>query len=258
VPKDISYQNQNGKLINYFYNNEADGSGMDKRFIVGGIDPNAPIDTTGPDISMFLNNRNFRSGDVVNSDFKLIADLFDESGINTTGTIGHKLEAIIDDNENNKYDVTAFYNSDSSYRSGTLEYDFTNIPEGRHTLKLRVWDTYNNSSTATIDFEVSDYQNLQVMNVFNYPNPFKDKTTFTFMHNYPNTVNVKIKIYTVSGRLIKEISSNSLQDKFVAIDWDGKDADGETLGNGVYIYKLTVDAEDGTSTTTTGKIAVLK
>jgi hypothetical protein len=105
VPKDISYRNQHGKLINYFYNSSADGSGLDTSFIIGGINLNAPVDTTGPIISLFLNTRNFKSGDIVNPDFKLLADLFDESGINTTGTIGHKIEGIIDNNENNKYDL---------------------------------------------------------------------------------------------------------------------------------------------------------
>jgi hypothetical protein len=258
VPKDISYLNQNGKIINYFYNNSADGSGLYTDFIVGGINPDAPVDTTGPDIKLFIDTRNFRSGDVVNPSFKLIGDLFDESGINTSGTIGHKIEAIVDNNETNKYDLTAFYNSDTTYKSGTLEYDFSSIALGKHSLKLKAWDTYNNSSETEIEFNVSTSDVLQVTNVFNYPNPFKDNTSFTFQHNYPNPVNVKIKIYTVAGRLIKEIEDNEINDKFVVIGWTGKDEDGETLGNGVYIYKLTVDDGSGQSVTTTGKLAVLK
>jgi hypothetical protein len=115
VPKDISYRNSKGKIVDYFFNSSNHGSGIHTNFFVGGIDPNAPIDSTGPDISLFLNNRSFRTGDIVNKNFKLIADLFDESGINTTGTIGHKIEAIIDGNENNKYDMTNFYISDTSY-----------------------------------------------------------------------------------------------------------------------------------------------
>jgi hypothetical protein len=258
VPKDISYLNQNGKIINYFYNNSADGSGLYTDFIVGGIDPNAPVDTTGPNIKLFIDSRNFRSGDVVNPSFKLIGDLFDESGINTSGTIGHKIEAVIDDNETHKYDLTTFYNSDTSYKSGTLEYDFSEIALGKHTLRLKAWDTYNNSSEAEIEFNVSSSDVLQVTNVYNYPNPFRDNTAFTFQHNYPNSVNVKIKIYTVAGRLIKEIENKEINDKFVVINWTGKDEDGETLGNGVYIYKLTVDDGSGQSVTTTGKLAVLK
>jgi hypothetical protein len=258
VPKDISYLNQNGKIINYFYNNSADGSGLYTDFIVGGINPNAPVDTTGPDVKLFIDSRNFRSGDVVNPSFKLIGDLFDESGLNTSGTIGHKIEAVLDNIETNKYDLTAFYNSDTTYKSGTLEYDFSNIALGKHSLKLKAWDTYNNSSETEIEFNVSSSDALQVTNVYNYPNPFRDNTAFTFQHNYPNPVNVKIKIYTVAGRLIKEIENKEITDKFVVIDWSGKDEDGETLGNGVYIYKLTVDNGNGQSVTTTGKLAVLK
>ncbi len=258
VPKDISYQNQPGKLINYFFNNQFDGAGINRNFIVGGINPNAAIDTTGPRISMFVNTRNFRSGDIVNDNFKFIADLFDESGINTTGTLGHKLEGVLDGDENNKYDFTNYYNSDTSYTSGTLEYDFSGISIGRHTLKLKAWDTYNNSSVATIEFEVTSTGTLQVTNIYNYPNPFSSNTAFTFQHNYPADIVVKIKVYTVAGRLIKEIEKQNISDKFVVINWDGKDQDGETLGNGVYIYKMVVESVDGLSVTNTGKLAVLK
>jgi len=258
VPKDISYRNNKGKIVNYFFNSQSDGSGIYTNFIVGGINSNAPIDTTGPVIKIFLNNRNFRSGDIVNRNFKLIGDLTDESGINTTGTIGHKIDAIMDGIENNKIDLTNFYNGDSIYKSGSLEYDFSGISEGLHKLRLKAWDTYNNSSEKEIEFSVSEGSTLNVINVYNYPNPFKDNTTFTFQHNFPEPVNVKIKIYTVAGRLIKEISQMQVNDKFVSIFWTGKDEDGETLGNGVYIYKLVVEAGGNQVITNIGKLAVLK
>jgi hypothetical protein len=258
VPKDLSYQNQNGKLINYFYNNSYDGTSVFKNFIVGGIDPNAPIDTTGPIIKLYLNSPSFRSGDVVNENFTLLADLFDASGINTTGTIGHKIEATLNNDVNNKYDLTSFYNSDSTYQSGHLSYAFSGMSPGRYNLKLKAFDTYNNFSEASIDFVVSLSSSLQVMNVFNYPNPFKDKTVFTFQHNYADPVNVRIKIYTVAGRLIKEINQYNINDKFVAINWDGVDQDGDKLSNGIYIYKLTVDNGIGNSVVNTGKLAILK
>jgi hypothetical protein len=258
VPKDISYLNQHGKLIDYFDNSSADGSGLYTDFLVGGINPSAPVDTTGPDIKLYLDSRNFRSGDVVNQNFTLLADLFDESGINTSGTIGHKIEAVLDDNENSKYDLTTFYNSDTTYRAGHLTYDFSGISLGRHSLRLKAWDTYNNSSEAKIEFSVASSSVLQVTNVYNYPNPFKNNTAFTFQQNYPDPVNVKIMIYTVAGRLIKELEAKNITDKFVVINWQGTDEDGEKLSNGVYIYKLTVDDGGSQSVTTTGKLAVLK
>jgi len=62
----------------------------------------------------------------------------------------------------------------------------------------------------------------------------------------------------VAGRLIKQIQQDAVNDKFVMINWSGKDEDGEALSNGIYIYKLTVETADGASITETGKLAVLR
>jgi len=155
-------------------------------------------------------------------------------------------------------DLTPYYNSDTTYQTGHLNYNFSGMAPGRYHLQVKAWDTYNNPSVSSIDFTVSLSSSLAVMNVYNFPNPFKDKTVFTFQHNYANPINVRIKIYTVAGRLIKEIDSPNISDKFVAIPWDGHDADGDRLSNGVYIYKLTVDAGNGSSVVNTGKLAVLR
>jgi flagellar hook assembly protein FlgD len=51
---------------------------------------------------------------------------------------------------------------------------------------------------------------------------------------------VRIKIYTVSGRLIQEIESIA-QPGFNKIEWMGLDVQGDRLANGVYLYKIIVD-----------------
>ena len=258
VPRDISYLNQNGKMTDYFYNVQADGVGLFKNFIIGGVDPNAAADTTGPQISLYLNARSFHSGDPVNNDFTLIADLSDESGINTTGTIGHKIEATLDNDNRKKLDLSSFYNSDTTYKTGSLSYDFRAIADGKHNLTLRAYDTYNNASEKNIEFNVMSTATLQVVNVYNFPNPFRDRTVFTFQHNYPGLINVKIKIYTVSGRLIKQLKKDNVPDKFVEIEWAGTDEDGDAISNGVYLYTLAVTSSDGITRTTIGKMASLK
>ena len=258
VPRDISYLNQNGKMTDYFYNTQADGSGLFKDFIIGGVDPNAAVDTTGPQISLYLNSRSFHSGDPVNNDFTLIADLSDESGINTTGTIGHKIEATLDNDIKKKFDLSSFYNSDTTYKTGSLSYDFKALADGKHNLVLRAYDTYNNASEKNIEFNVMSTATLQLINVYNFPNPFRDRTVFTFEHNYPGLINVKIKIYTVSGRLIKQLKKDNVPDKFVEVDWAGTDEDGDAISNGVYLYTLAVTSSDGVTRTAIGKMAALK
>ena len=82
--------------------------------------------------------------------------------------------------------------------------------------------------------------------VINYPNPFSDETTFTFQYQSPNGIGeATIKIYTVYGRLIREIRDTA-RAGFNKIAWDGRDEDGDLVANGVYLYKVVVD--DGEKT----------
>lgn len=259
VPKDISYTNGNGKILAYFSNNVSEGSGFTNKFTLNGINTNAPVDTTGPSISLFMDSRNFRSGDIINQKSKIIADIFDYSGINLTGVIGHKLEAIINNNENSKIDLTNYYNATSGYQYGSLEYPIDGLTDGSYSLKLKAWDTYNNLSENTIFFTVKNSSALAVSQILNYPNPMRDFTSFTFQHNFDIKLSADIKIYTVAGRLIKTIKRTNIADKNVLIEWDGKDEDGDNIANGTYLYKLLIKSEDGTySNVQTGKLAKLK
>jgi hypothetical protein len=226
---------------------------------MNGIDTTAVIDTTGPDISVYMGNRNFVTGDVINQNSKIIVDLYDASGINLTGTIGHKIEAIINNDDNNKIDLTPYYNSVSGYQKGTIEYPVQGLSDGKYNLKIKAWDTYNNFSIKSVDFSVRNNVSLAIQDVYNYPNPMKDNTTFMFKQNSDIPLNVTIKIYTVSGRLIKNIQQQNILDKFVSINWDGKDNDGDYIANGTYLYKVIVKSSDGSySNIITGKLAKLK
>jgi hypothetical protein len=95
-------------------------------------------------------------------------------------------------------------------------------------------------------FEVTD--EIKLLDVYNYPNPFTDVTNFTFqLTQVPDEL--KIKIYTVAGRLIKvlEAGSNDLKTNFNSILWDGRDEDGDLIANGVYLYKIIARTNDETS-----------
>ena len=99
--------------------------------------------------------------------------------------------------------------------------------------------------------------------VYNYPDPFRTNTAFTFRRTAVGgsgeAVNVKIKVFTLSGRLIKTIISYGQTDTFVKIDWDGLDDDGNRLANGVYLYEVIVTTVDGSQTSQAiGKLAVLR
>jgi hypothetical protein len=120
-----------------------------------------------------------------------------------------------------------------------------------HTLTLKAWDVYNNSSTSEIQFVVFDKdEELVIDNVLNYPNPFINYTEFWFNHNSSQVLDVSVQIFTVSGKLVKTIngqtSGGSKITSSVSKDlvWDGKDDFGDKIGKGVYVYKLTVRSSE--------------
>jgi flagellar hook assembly protein FlgD len=133
------------------------------------------------------------------------------------------------------------------------------LAPGRHTIRLRAWDVYNNSSKEQVDFIVASSTALTLENVYNIPNPVRSITTFTFQHNQLSGVDVEIKIYTVSGRLIQSISGEGYSNRFVQIPWDCRDRDGAKIGNGTYLYKIIAKTVDGKyASEALGKLSIVR
>lgn len=257
VPIAISYDTTKpGRISLFFWSDVEDGAGVSRNIRVGGTNPNPAADSAGPTIDMYVDSRSFRPGDLVSSNPLLIADLYDEHGINTSNVgIGHNLELWID-NSPQSIDLSNYYRSEiNSYQRGTIEYVLSGLSPGSHRVRLRAWDTYNNSAIKETNFDVGYAVGLRVYSVFNYPNPFTGPTTFTFQHNQLVPIDVELKIYTVAGRLIQSLF-HAASDMFVAIPWDGRDRDGDEIANGVYLYKLIVRTQDGRFTSETlGKMS---
>lgn len=260
VPKDISYESNRGRLAVYFKSGSTDGSGYNQNITIGGMDSSAVSDSTGPSVAAYLEDRNFRNGDLVNDHPRLLVDLSAKNGLNISGVgIGHGLQAWLD-NSQNSIDLTEFYQGKTdSYQEGTVNYQLSSLADGSHMLKVRAWDIFNNSSTAEVSFQVASSAALLVKNVLNYPNPFRSSTTFTFQHNQDSPIDVEIKIYALSGRLIQTLEQRTVMERFVKVPWDGRDADGDELANGVYFYRLIAKTQDGRSSTEeVGKLAIVK
>ena len=262
VPKDISYENKNGKVILYFLNNTVDGLGYTDKIIVGGTDSSIANDGKGPDIEIYFDDVAYNNGYLVNQNPNLIVKLSDETGLNTTGTgVGHKLEGVLNQQLNNPIDFTNHFTGDldAGGRTGAINYKFSSLANGDYELNIKAWDVFNNFSEENTFFSVVDGNDLEIRDVYNYPNPFRDNTQFTFQQNLAQPIDVKIKIYTIAGRLIKEIEQNNLNERFAVINWDGRDADGDQLANGTYLYKVIVKSVDGQFTKSVlGKLAVIK
>jgi hypothetical protein len=252
VPKDIQYSDSTarGRLSAYVYREDirtADGRAYTGMIRVGGTDSTTVNDNKGPSITLALGNRSFRQGDVVGDNPMLYVDLADSSGINTSVSgIGHRIEAWVN-NAAQSRDLTEFYTSKlDDFRQGTVQYQLTGLPQGKNMLRVRAWDSFNNSQTAETIFEVASSDRLTVTDVFNYPNPFGGNgTEFTFRQNQTTPLTVTVKVFTLAGRLIRTIDGLAGGDSFVRLPWDGRDRDGDVIANGVYLYKLIVKTADG-------------
>jgi len=262
VPKDISYENKNGKIIFYFFDMGSDGVAYTNKIIVGGTDTTAVNDGEGPEIEIFFDDAAYTNSYLVGPEPDLIVKLSDETGLNTTGTgVGHKLEGILNEDQGNPLDFTNYFTGelDAGGKSGEINYKFNKLNDGDYTLNVKAWDVFNNFSNEESFFTVVSSDALVVRDVYNYPNPFSANTTFTFQQNLTKPIDVKINIYTIAGRLIKVLEEKNINQKFVKINWDGRDDEGDRLANGTYLYKLIVKTTDGEySESLIGKMAVIK
>jgi hypothetical protein len=120
------------------------------------------------------------------------------------------------------------------------------------------WDSFNNFSLKTIDLNViADAGNVMVDRVLNWPNPFKQNTWLTFVVNKP--VDYEIKIFTVNGRKIWDYQGTTSRSGMVNdVEWDGHDFAGDQVGNGVYLWKVTVWDDEGNSADGLGRIARIR
>lgn len=243
VPREIAYNYGNGKLSYYAAGNNIDASGYYDKIIVGGITSNAASDNQGPKIGLYLNNNHFISGGISNQFPVLLAELSDDNGINISGTgIGHNIIAVLDNNTANAISLNNYFESEiDNYKKGSINYQLPRIESGKHTLSLKAWDIFNNSTIAEITFQVIDSSGLAIKNLHNYPNPFSGSTTFTFEHNQPGKIlDAELQIYHITGKMMIRERMAITGDGFTSgpIFWNGSNNYLQKLDKGIYIYRF--------------------
>ncbi|MGV3530442.1 MAG: type IX secretion system sortase PorU [Flavisolibacter sp.] len=261
LPKDMNYSGGTGKISLYAENGSADGNGAVPVFL-GGLATSTVNDKEGPEIKAFLNDENFVNGGLVNPAPLLIVNLFDTSGINTSGLgIGHDLEATLDDDNRQYFTLNNFYESATDdFSRGQVRFQLPALEPGEHSLTIRAWDAMNNSADYKLFFTVAGSESLSLRYVLNYPNPFTTRTAFWFEHNRPGEpLQVKIEIFTVTGKLINPLTQtiNNAGNRSGDIEWNGEDDYGRRIGRGVYLYRLRVTAVDGKTAEKWEKLVIL-
>jgi len=213
-------------------------------------------DTSKPSIEVTFDGETILDGDFVSSNTVIQIALNDPSliPIADTSSVSISLDNYPIYYSNNN-------NIDISFQEINPKVLITFHPElkkGRH--KLTVFARNANGIMADSSglikyFEVDN--NLQLLDVYNYPNPFSKETYFTFrLSKLPEQIS--IKIYTIAGRLIKtiQLSKAELNLNLNKVNWDGKDNDGDPVANGTYLYQVILYNE-GKHLTSTNKLAII-
>ena len=250
VPKDISYTEGSGQMTLYALSSDKlrEAHGETEGFVLNGSSI-VTNDSIGPSIYCYLNSSTFKNGGVVNASPYFMAELYDDSGINASGSsIGHDLELIVDGDMLKTYNLNNHFNYDfGDYRSGKLGFSIPELNEGHHKLLFRAWDVLNNSSTAELDFEVKKDVAPNCLNVICKRNSGSSNLTFTITHDRAGSnINIQLDIYDTAGRQLwrhKE-SGMSTNDTYT-FDWDQSVDGGRVLQTGVYIFKVSLSSDGG-------------
>lgn len=252
IPKDISYTDGSGLMTLYAINADKTRSahGENENFELIGSST-ALTDSIGPSVYCYLNSKNFKNGGKVNTTPYFIAELYDDSGINASGSsIGHDLELIIDGDMNQTYNLNNYFEYDfGDYRSGSIGFSIPELSIGTHKLLFRAWDILNNSTTTELLFEVSEDAGAGEFNVTCTQNPASTNTQFVITHDRPGSeLKVTLDVFDLGGRqLWRQTDTVMATNDTVTIDWNLNVAGGSRLHTGLYLCRLTLN--DGDSQT---------
>ena len=201
MPKDIDYRMGVGRVSVYAVRQDSlsDASGQLNVVIGGGVD--VQEDRKPPEISGYIHTPLFRNGDVVPASSLLFLQLADENGINISRTgIGHDIRMTINDTLTVALNDYYVANTDQ-YNGGTIRYPFENLPSGNYTIRIKVWDTHNNSSEIAFGFQVGSGSGIQMTSYKVYPNPFDKEFSFEINHNRDNEdIEVELQVFLKTGQ----------------------------------------------------------
>ena len=243
-------------------NYQALGTDTEKRFLIN-IDPENKVieyfkdnnfftksvyvqpDLISPAVKITFDENEVVDGDFVSKNPNIKIALSDESPIPIVDTTAVKIYLNEDPVYYGANSSILSYTINSSNPKFVAEYKPV-LEDGDYLLRVVAKDPNGNladSASSEVYFVVSSETKLH--QVYNYPNPFANETYFTFrLSQIPEEV--KIRIYTIAGRMIKEIikKSSELNYDLNKIYWDGRDEDGDVIANGTYLYKLLMKNDD--------------
>ena len=267
IPSEVNneYDNFVPSLINLYAYDSADtleAKGSNSNFCIYGYEQEEVADTIGPDIIvMGLNDEQFVDGADVNESPLLLATVGDESGVNfSSAGIGHSMSLTLDGTISYN-DLVGYYTPLYADEGtlGSINYQLSDLSPGLHTLRLRVWDVYNNVNERTIRFNVVHGLAPEIADVYCSPSPASYETSFYVKHNRPDAVvSVTIEVYDLMGHKVWSSTQSARSDMYTStpVTWDLIDVGGRRVPRGIYVYRATITTDGVKEATKAKKLAV--
>ncbi|MDO9391301.1 MAG: type IX secretion system sortase PorU [bacterium] len=246
------------RLGGYSWGPNSDASGfLPGSLWIGGIDTAFLSDTAKPKIELWANEVKLADGDQVGKSSQLSVNISDDRGLNIipfSASQTDQVQLLIDGSK--LYNISNDFVFDiGSAVAGRTTWSVA-ADSGLHRFRFTAYDLTGKKGVLDMNLKVSSQETSnKIDGVYNYPNPFKQSTCFTF--NLYQEGDVTIKIYTIGGRMIKTLTQSGRSFGYNQIYWDGRDADGDLLANGVYFYKVSVKGAAGEASKI-GKLVVMK
>ncbi len=267
IPSEIDneYDNYRPSLISLYAVDarkavEAKGSNSD--FYIYGYNDEQVPDTIGPRIiTMGLNDTHFVDGSNINESPLFLATVADESGLNfSSAGVGHSMTLTLD-GVTGYNDIASYYTPMFAQQGtmGSISYQLTDLTPGMHSLRLRVWDVYNNVSEKTITFNVVKGLAPEIADIYCAANPASVETSFYVKHNRPDAVvSVTIEVFDLMGRRVWSTTQSGRSDMYTStpVTWDLIDMSGRRVPRGIYIYRATISTDGIKEATKAKKLAV--
>lgn len=220
-------------------------------------------DRVRPAIDVNVQDQEFTLGGHISGKGVISLILSDANGIDV---YDGSLKIFLNGNEVSPSDYVVTVRADNVNRV-PLKYQL-NLSKGRYSLVVDCKDVNGNYNTREMQFTVSE--TFDMINVANYPNPVMGRgvdpkndgrTRFTYTLT-DDADEVSIKVYTLSGRLVKEFQNLPAGVGYheyprTLHGWDCRDEEGMYLANGTYFWRITARKE-GQKIQKTMKMAILK
>ncbi len=218
-----------------------DAAGLNVLFLnVEDAEPTEPNSDGGPRITVSFDAPD---SDAVPPNATLHIRLEDQSGINIVGnTPSNSVFMRIDERETVVMNEQFVYEPGSA-TAGTIDVSLPDLEGGPHVIRIYASDNYLNRSEEDVPFSILEAGETGIRNAGFYPNPFDlgagQGTVLSF--TLPEPAEVSIRIYTVSGKLVRDRFpeiDRALSPGTTQVFWDGRDQDGDLVANGVYLCAI--------------------